>query len=79
MMVMQSMRELYLSTDDGCSINKMNFFEKKKSKTNLFFRIFSINVNSALFGIGLEKKLFLKNICFEAIQNGSKLNRVLQA
>ena len=37
---------------------------------------FSINVNSALFGISLRKKLFqfLRNICFEAIQNGGKSN-----
>ena len=39
----------------GHSINKGNVFEKKKK---IFFRFFSINVNSALFGIGLLQKLF---------------------
>ena len=45
-----------------------------------FFIIFSINVNSTLFKIGLEQKWFLycKNICFVAIQNGCKSNRVVQ-
>ena len=42
------------------SINKVNFFEKKESKIYLFFffRIFSINVNSALFRIVLLQELF---------------------
>ena len=38
-------------------------------------------VNTALFGIGLKQKLFQsqRNICFQAIQNGSKLNKVFQS
>ena len=44
-------------------INKKNFFEKIKINFFLFFfRTFSMNVNSGLFGTGL-----CKNICFEAI------------
>ena len=42
---------------EGHSINKGNFFDWgvkfKKKKQNNFFRIFSLNTNSALFGIGL--------------------------
>ena len=54
----------------------MKFLKKSKK----FSKLFSINVNPALFGICLEQKLFEshKSICFGLIQNGSKLNRVLQ-
>ena len=42
---------------------------------------FPLNVNYALFGIGVLQKLFWtqKDISLEVIQNGCKSNRVLQA
>ena len=47
------------------------------NKENCFLELFSINVNSVLFGIGLFYSC--KIICFEAIQNGCKLSRMFQA
>ena len=46
----------------------------------IFFGIFFHKHNTVLFGIGLLRNLFQshKNICFEAIQNGDKSNRILE-
>ena len=54
----------------GHSINKGKFLKKARL----------INISSALFRVGLLQELFVlnKNICFDSIQNGGKLNWVLQ-
>ena len=51
------------STYEGHSENKGNFF---KSKINSLSEFFSMNINSALFEVGLQQKLFwsYKNIYF---------------
>ena len=68
---------IYIYIYEGYSMK--GFFEN--SKMNYFQNFFSINVNCAWFEICLKQKLlsFYWNISFESIQNGSKLNRVLQA
>ena len=53
---------MYQLLYDSHSIDKGNFFKKQNA---FFFRIFSINVISALFRIDLWQKLFQlnKNVC----------------
>ena len=62
-------------------IMRVSFNKYENFKKNFFFKFFSVNVNSALFGISLWQQLFncRKNICFEAIQDGGRSNWLLHA
>ena len=74
------MLQIYKTTGSDKSPHLQGLFNKEGEiiyKQNYFsLEFFPINVNTAFIGIGLLQKLLQSHriICFEAVQNVSKLN-----